>query len=270
VKIDSGGTFQEFNDIIAPHSYFEYIDDKRRHTRQKLRLPPSTDASRVEGMVLSLRDVLARIPRLEALYKRTFGGVALAEVIMLGPQRNSADLWELRIDDKTMFGDRSSMIEIINNWRDRFPMLKKWRVYEATCAWGYSIVGFVNVPVPANDLDAINLPASGEDFRIVRGAGPPVPLTELLSPFAGQSRYLLAPLAGTDIYISEYSLHYLGMFLLSSLVRYRPQTWAHAISRTSTSTNPSDDHALALVQEFLQLHASAIPSLVCDMLLPDS
>ena len=55
------------------------------------------------------------------------------------------------------------------------------------------------------------------------------------------------------IFISEYALHYLGMFLLSSLVRYRPPIWTHTIKSSVTSGRAADDKSLALVEKFMDL-----------------
>jgi hypothetical protein len=78
---------------------------------------------------------------------------------------------------------------------------------------------------------------------------------------------LISPISG--LYLSEFALHYLGMFVLSSLVRYRPQRWVHAITRSVTAENPSDDRSLALVEEFMARHADAMPGLLAEFLSPE-
>src|SRR4030066_1397839 len=72
--------------------------------------------------------------------------------------------------------------------------------------------------------------------------------------------YLIEPIGG--ICISELSLYYLGMFLLSSLVRYRPQIWMHSLSRLATSELPSDDASLALIEKFLEDTLNVFPSAI--------
>ena len=67
-------------------------------------------------------------------------------------------------------------------------------------------------------------------------------------------------------YISECSLYYLGMYLLSSLVRYRPQVWAHSISRSVTSEKSADDRALAIIEAFMGRAITQFPNMVINAL----
>jgi hypothetical protein len=53
------------------------------------------------------------------------------------------------------------------------------------------------------------------------------------------------------------------MFLLSSVVRYRPQTWGHAISRSVTEENAADDRALALIESFMG-NAGSFPGMIAE------
>jgi hypothetical protein len=69
-------------------------------------------------------------------------------------------------------------------------------------------------------------------------------------------------------YVSEFSLHYMALFLLSSLVRYRPQTWMHAISRSVVADMPADDQSLSLIERFLDINSSEIPDMVVSVLNP--
>src|ERR1700722_5565120 len=72
------------------------------------------------------------------------------------------------------------------------------------------------------------------------------PLGEKLDPLAGgfsnSYTYAISPVGGN--FLSEFSVQYLTLFLLSSLVRYRPQSWTHAISRSSMINQPADDETL--------------------------
>jgi hypothetical protein len=95
---------------------------------------------------------------------------------------------------------------------------------------------------------------------------PRLPLKTLIGSDGGGfsgARCLISPAGG--VYFSKYSIHYPGMFLLSSLVRYRPQTWVHAISRTVTGEKPSDDQALTLLEAFMNVHYAEIPATIADV-----
>jgi hypothetical protein len=87
---------------------------------------------------------------------------------------------------------------------------------------------------------------------------------DILPPLSGgitnEPTYAIQPIGSA--YLSEFSLQFLASYLLSSLVRYRPQIWQHSISRSATADAPADDRALALVEEFLTGVLNAFPKLV--------
>jgi hypothetical protein len=71
----------------------------------------------------------------------------------------------------------------------------------------------------------------------------------ILPPLAGgltnDHPTAIQPLNGP--YFSDASLFFCGAFLLSSLVRYRPQVWQHALSH---SVQENSDRALSLIEAF--------------------
>ena len=86
---------------------------------------------------------------------------------------------------------------------------------------------------------------------------------DIIQPTGGgpeNGTYLIEPF--DNICISELSLYYLGLFLLSSLVRYHPQIWMHSLSHLATSDLPSDDAALALIEKFLEDTLYVFPSAI--------
>ena len=97
---------------------------------------------------------------------------------------------------------------------------------------------------------------------------PYVDFRQLLDPVSGGLTQthpsLMTPI--NDVYLSDISLQYAGIFLLSSLVRYRPQIWIHSISRFSNHEKPSDDQALALIEGFMNKVQSTYPNLVTRLL----
>jgi YaaC-like Protein len=70
----------------------------------------------------------------------------------------------------------------------------------------------------------------------------------------------------TLLALSEFSIQYLALFLLSSLVRYRPQTWTEAISGSVVSGETADDKSLSLIERFLEVNRGSIPELVVKLL----
>ncbi len=70
-----------------------------------------------------------------------------------------------------------------------------------------------------------------------------------------------------DVKLHEYALQFLGTFLLSSLVRYRPQIWQNAISRSVTANSAADDRALSLIEKFLDVTLSGFPNMVVHVII---
>jgi len=75
--------------------------------------------------------------------------------------------------------------------------------------------------------------------------------------------------------ISDESFLDLMLGLLSSLVRYRPQIWQNAISRSVTAQSPADDRSLSLIEtvfgrraEWISRDGRARDGLSADALAP--
>jgi hypothetical protein len=269
VRIGSSGTFQRFNDVAAELNRFEYFD----RSMTKSFILPAASSAQLDGARFTFKEILSRIPGLQEIYRRTFHEHPNTEALTtMGPSYHDDTYWELRIDDRDVFSDRAGLKRLVRKWRDRFPVLERLRVVEAFRVWDSSLIMFGNVAVPAGELDDEFLTERETSF--VAADNPPrnaeiprLPIQSLIGPdggsFAG-ARSVMRPKDG--IYASQYSLHYLGMFMLSSLVRYRPQTWVHAISRTTTAERPADDHALTLLEEFMRIHSAEVPTLIADVL----
>jgi hypothetical protein len=167
--------------------------------------------------------------------------------------------------------DRASLIDNVRKWRAAHPFLNRWRFKEAFHAWGFAILIFDNVEKSEdNDLSEENLiEANNNGFasgRPMMGAARNfIPVPEILPPLSGgyvdtAARYAIQPLAGTTL--PEHSLQVLGSFLFSSLVRYRPQVWQNAISRSVTAQSPADDRSLSLIESFLDDLLASFPRMV--------
>lgn len=151
-----------------------------------------------------------------------------------------------------------------------------WRVEAATHAWGNSIITFGNVEKGnVDEFSEENLKENENGFDatpdIRRNASVKrINFLDILAPLSGgysdSNPNIVAPING--LYVSEFSLQYVGMFLLSSVVRYRPRTWVHAISRLSTSDHGSDDHVLALIELFMETCSETFPAMIVKAMNP--
>jgi hypothetical protein len=268
LKILSIGTFQCFNDVILQFERIHYFNNSMPEWHYN----KTASSVKLSEKVISIKDVLARIPGLEELYEKTFHEAPKTCSIMLdySQENNFADL---RIDDPDKFTDRESLKAIVKKWRDRYHFLNDWCLYEATHAWGNSIINFGNFVKKDIDDEFSEgfLMEIGGDFKATaliakKPEHDKNDFRTILPPlFGGLRRNLqniVEPFKGE--YISEYSLFYLGMFLLSSLVRYRPQIWNHSISRSITIEKSTDDRALALIEDFMNKAIAEYPNMVIE------
>lgn len=273
VKIGQKGIFQEFNNVIAELNRFCFFDDS--NTPQALYIR-SAKADQIADIEMSLKELLSRIPKLESIYRNTFQEDANVDQISFYNPSNGNGYWDLRIEDPKLFVDRESLREIVSRWRIKYQFLKKWSLVSADHCWGHSNICFGNVSNAGID-------EFGEDFLVGDGnryeaktkpyetSQERLILSDSLPPLAGGYNsafpYTVAPF--NDLFISEFSFQFLSLFLLSSLVRYRPKNWVHALTKAVYSEAPADDRCLALIETFLDLNSASIPSLVVEVLNPN-
>jgi hypothetical protein len=270
VHIDRGGTFQSFNDVVAPLTRLCYIDNTTKNCTVSL---PSAGSSKLDGLEISLRNILSRIPELAPLYRMTFGENPDTEYIIVELSVQSDTEFRIRIDVKDLYTDRESLKNIVTDLRAKFPFLGIWRLSSAQLSWGRSTIYFRNTS--NHKIDEFSEPylfANGDSYEerpVANDENKPFPVADGLHPLAGgfsSGTNAVSPISG--LHLSEFSFHYLALFLLSSLVRYRPQTWAHAISRSTIQDIPPDDKTLSLIEQFLISNTIAIPNMIAMILNP--
>ncbi|MFA5239308.1 MAG: YaaC family protein [Phycisphaerae bacterium] len=270
VKSEGNGTFQQFNDSICKLDYVDYKN--ARLNRYDYITVPTAESSSLENRELTLKDILARMHRLASLYSETFCEDAKTIHCDISYSDRQYRLAELRITAGDTFNDAESRTHIIDNLKARYPFLEKWCLIEACGDSDHSFFKFINFD---ESSCAVISNKGGEMVNgqydvgssIIMGLRSKqykcVNFWDITQPTGGSPEsgtYLIEPF--DKIWISEFSLYYLGMFLLSSLVRYRPQIWMHSLSRLATSDLPSDDAALALVEKFLEDTLNVFPSAV--------
>lgn len=273
VKIQGNGTFQEFNDQVGPLNRLCYFAESDSPVHTLLPSATSDDLSKVK---LTLKDILSRIIGIKDLYQHTFRERANTHHISIIFYDCYDDYCVLRIDDPELFTDRASLKANVEKWREAYPFLCDWRIERATLAWGNSIIEFCNVEKTNTDEFSEDSLTEGDNgFEIIpdlRISSPVkrIDFLELLAPLSGgygnSNPNMVTPF--NSLYISEYSLQYMGMFLLSSVVRYRPNTWVHAISRLSSEVQDSDDHTLALVERFMEICSETFPVMIVKAMNP--
>lgn len=266
LKIGKRGTFQEFNDAIAPLGRLIYYEYSMPRWVPK----PFDAASKLAEREMRIKEILARIPYLQHLYEKTFHEPAKTWHVDLNYMAEYDGYTTLRIDDPELYADRESLVRLVRKWRERFPFLNDWCLLEASLAWENSILIFCNIDkTGAEEFSTDDL--IEYDGRFVAHSRErhntslrKIAFAEIMPPVAGgitrRYDYVIQPHEGVNL--CEFSLHFLGCFLLSSSVRYRPQIWQHAISRSVSRHAPADDRSLAIIQRFLDVVLEEFPRLV--------
>ena len=271
LKILSKGTFQDFNNVISQFDRIIYFDESSMPSWYFI---PTSTSDKLREKNINLKEVLARIPNLKDLYQDTFQENPKAWPISIFCDRYHPGFTDLQIDDPEIYSDRVSMEKIVKKWRKKFPFLNNWCLRQVTKAWGNSIIIFCNIEkADINEFAVDFLVERDGEFRENRNfkndtSFKRIDFHKILPPLSGGlgSGFDSMVEPYQDEYISECSLYYLGMYLLSSLVRYRPQIWTHSISRSVTREKSADDRALAIIEEFMIRAISQFPNMVINAL----
>jgi hypothetical protein len=269
LSVGQKGTFQQFNDAVASLGRIWYFD---RSATPKWISKPFGEANRLAGRELPILEILSRIPELNELYERTFKQPSRVLIVGLDYWAEYGEYARLRVDDPSLFADRASLTQLVKNWRERFPFLQKWRLVEASHAWGKSVLSFANVDNQFDEFSPTYLTEADGSFEAPNKpmrnlSHVRIPFADILPPLSGgitRSTMTCAIQPHEGVNLSEFSLYFLGSYLLSSLVRYRPQTWQRAISRSFSSQESADDRSLALVEKFLDLIYIHFPAMVVN------
>jgi YaaC-like Protein len=266
VSVGNSGTFQEFNDAIAPLGRVWYYDNSMPKWHDK----PFDSAKELVGERIAITEILARLPGLSARFSQTFGSPGKSVPISLDFRWPYTGYCTLQIDSPILFADRSNLIALVKKIRVDYPFLQRWRFTQASHEWGNSVIIFDNADEQVDDdLSEENVIQSNNsgivNSRTLKMGIPSiVPAADILVPMSGgyiqSATHVMRPI--NNVNLNEYALQFLGTFLLSSLVRYRPQIWQNVISRSVTAQSAADDRALSLIENFLDDTLSGFPDMV--------
>jgi len=261
----AAGSFHEFSDVVGKLGRVEYYDHEgmRQHLNK-----PFDSVLPLAQVRVGLKDILSRVPGLGEIYRKTFSERENHIPVEFRKSHDS-DGADIRIDDPEIFENRIGLIKIVERLRRDYTFLENWRLVSAERAWGNSVLIFALAETdPRDEFDEAVLTEREGRFSANPSNPAQVPnLESVIQPFAGglikTGACAIRPLVGQ--HLSEYSMLFLGTFLLSSLVRYRPQTWQHALSRASHAGEPADDRALSLIHKFLDVTIDSVPQLAVQM-----
>ncbi len=266
LKVENQGTFQSINDSVRTVEKIHIMDES---TRIEKMTKPTCKSEELNQRTISLKQILARIPGLSNLYGDTFDEEAKA-VQCNHFYRDDHNEWiTIDVFHNKLFKDRSELKEIVTKLRKRFPFLSNWCLVSAyRSSMTFSNMDKTNIDEFSEEF--LSKHPGGDGFDV--GVNPNKNGTHQediickVDPICGNIRssgyFIIESFEG--LYLSELTLYYLGMFILSSLVRYRPNIWANSISRRFFSTSPVDDKALALIERFLNLSLTELPEMIVN------
>lgn len=267
-NITGRGTFHYFNDVVATTNKLHFIESGANPRSAEM---PCARSHSLENLTVNLRCLLSRIPGLENLYEDTFQERANCCQFFLASQREGT--WNLTVNDSEIPNSRGELRAIVNGWRERYPFLRQWRLAHVAFTWGKVNLQFANSQPDGDDMDdryfiADNIAYSAHPDDLARTRF--IDFLAQMSPCSGGLNngdpYMVGSI--NDHFLSEYSLQYIALFILSSLVRYRPQTWMHSLSRSAMGERRADDAPLALIEKLMSVNLYSMPILVDSIVNP--
>ena len=270
-RFNACGTFQAMNDSIR---VLEKIHIHKRDEVKTL-LKPTCSSDALAGKEISLKSVLGRIPHLEAQYEETFREPAKVVhcshfEVEVGEGRN----WIVfTTHHYNLPRGKKEFEQFLSDLRKKLPFLNEWCLVSAKWFDGAVSIVFANIDrnetseFRGEELFEIGLGYETKNAAAIYDKDSTnEDITKKIGPISGNlmmgDTWIIEP--HQDLTLSEMSLHYCGMFILSSLVRYHPSVWANALAKRARLNEQVDDRALPLIESFIKLTASRFPAMVAN------
>lgn len=263
LKFHKSGTFQVMNDNSnSLEKAFLHIGHQTNFVKIS-----KCDSKELEGKIIKLKEIWARTLNMEKLFEDTFK----EHPKVFNCSHFSKDFWGPGLSFQIYYfpieKERTVLKEHVQVLRTKFAFLNSWKLHSAS--WAGPEPTFTFVAGPPYGFDEFSeefLKEEAHRFEAIDHGESDDSQTELpddLNPISGSlhaSTCLIEPFEGLQL--SELSLYYLGMFILSSIVRYRPSIWSNAISGRSGPRGTVDDKCLAMVEKFLALSETRFPTMI--------
>ncbi len=276
LKVTASGTFDAMNDSVSNlEKFIVHTGSEVKYVKQ-----PTAQSQAFHNRTFTLRDILARIYNMQELYIDTFN--ENAKVVgcshFKGDAVESHQFFRFEVFIEGTFNSKDDLYRKVCDLRNRFTFLSNWNFQYASCPGGFTSIEFTNMrhegENPADSSDVMVSVTSVDSYgcKTQGHSGAPVYDDDILSktaPISGGlsgkgDTHIIEPING--VFLSELTLLYMGMFLLSSLVRYRPDIWSNVLSRRAVSNKPVGDKALSLIEHFIEISLSKFPQFVVSVI----
>lgn len=247
------GSFHEFNDAARVLDVFRHYGPKHDYRKVFVEYAPSSEFA---GKSFSFHDLFSRLPEQMALYASTFDQPSNCLDTHIYADNDGTAALTVKILNQPVV-DLAMVQATVAKLRVDYPLLEHWALYEATGDYGELSLKFLNLDRNvAPDTTRIDIgPRDFLNDPISELPAPPIAVDRMPLPIygslfvGGNGVGCIRTLDGINT--SLYAIVYMATFMLGSLVRYRPQTWVHALTSKVTRDRASDDHSVALVEAFL-------------------
>ena len=270
LKINSSGTFAEFNDVASKIECITIYGEKCDEDW----FIPTSPSNQLSNIEVSIDDIWARSTFLGEAYKTTFKRDPKNIHLSISAKYGEDEVKKVKIIQKAKVITIDDVKSLVDRIRINYPVFKKLSIIDAEFDGTTTTLIFANF-----------LPDNYEFERLKPGHRPGsfaynpglfayhdkisnnhnlIPINEILPPLAGgvtlsEQRYIFP---FKDKFISEWAYLYMGCFLLSSFCRYRPDDWMHAIQSRITPNRALDNKALYLVDLFLEYALKEFPKYI--------
>jgi hypothetical protein len=272
VQINRKGTFPQFNDCLRRFRPVVELPGLRYH---------GADSASLCGATLSLKDILGRIPGIGGIYRATFYDHENVDFLQISDRDdNNNELWTIAApslewpcdsDHSKWQANTDEFFKSLDYCQKRYPFLKTWSFKRARLSSSGASISFVNIEPTGEFVTSMGgspcnlgvyVLSPSKKFELSDDSVGPL----FAVPTRQNGGYFVQPIDGQHIAMP--ALQFLGLYLLSSLVRYRPATWMHSLSGSSNNGRPADDAMLALIEAFMRDAQSSIPTFVAEIIRP--
>jgi len=275
LRVANEGTFHLMNDMVR--NLEKLIVDRGSDIICESK--PTAESQALCEKTFTLKDILARIPGIQKHYMETFNenGKVIKCSHFIRTDTDSDQFFHFTIFVDGSFKSKEDLVQIVSELRNTFPFLKNWSFRYAGCSRDFTYIDFTNQIyqdyAPENNSDVIAGVMSKNSCKCETNfTGSSFIDNSILSktdPISGSvsldmNPHIIESFEG--IFLSELALFYMGMFLLSSLVRYRPDIWSNTLSRRAISTNPVDDKPLSLIENFIEISLLRFPQFIVHII----
>tara|TARA_R110001606_G_C15351795_1_gene647615 strand:+ start:286 stop:1425 length:1140 start_codon:yes stop_codon:yes gene_type:complete len=265
IKIGGGGSFQEFSDTVRGLDFIDYYGSRT----EPLRIFTETDeSSKLKDSTVGFDEIFSRLYNLHELYTATFEQSSQCTDCSIYIEDESAARISVVIKDYAEISF-DGLVQLVTFIKSDHKFLDDWVFCNASCNYGSISLDFYNLDVDKTDeLALAKFDQNGSGFTRKKYAAetrkPLVKMPPICGALSTGGIGFAKPLNG--VILSQQALTYMAAFVLGSLVRYRPQTWIHALRSKSTPERPEDDRAIALIEQFLNDTLETFPNMIMTAL----